>query len=294
MDNRKLNKARQNKRNEFFTRLCDVENELNHYKDQFKGKSVLCNCDDPNRSSFFTYFHTHFRELGLKELVAVCYIEGTNGFYVRDNGEDIIRYECEGNGDFRSAECIELLQRADIVCTNPPFSLLKAYIEQLLSFEKRFLIIAHQHCFTYTSVFHAIKDRKMWLGYGFNRNVGYFTSDYDDYAVADEHKDGMIRVSGVCWLTNLGEERYSAPIPLTEEYRPELYPKYVNCDGIEVARTAKIPKDYYGLMGVPSTFLFKWCPDQFELVRLRYGDDGRDVRLKERNPYKRILIKRKH
>lgn len=293
MNNSKLQTARKNKRDEFFTQLADVEREVSHYVEQLRGKRILCNCDDPNRSNFYTYFKTHFRELGLKEVVVLCYLRGCSGFYVRYDGNQEVRYECIGDGDFRSCEGVKLLQETDIIITNPPFSLLLEYLKQLLEYDKRFLVIAHQHCFTYKGVFSAVKEGRLWLGYGFPGNVGFFLSDYDDYAVDNDRRDGCIRVSGVCWLTNLENNSHNTPMELTAVYDPALYPKYLNCDAIEVARTNKIPKDYYGLMGVPLTFLYKYCPEQFEIVGYRKGTDGRDLRLPGKYPYYRILIKRR-
>ena len=184
----------------------------------------------------------------------------------------------DGSGDFRSDECIEILKEADIVVTNPPFSLFREYIAQLVEYDKKFLVIGNQNAITYKEIFPLIKDNKLWLGNGFKGNVGFFKSPYEDVAVSSQHKEGFIRVSGVMWFTNLDIKKRHEEFDLYKKYIPEEYPKYDNYDAIEVGKTADIPEDYYGIMGVPITFLDKYNPDQFEIIGCadytgKYGSD---------------------
>ena len=220
--NNKLQSAISAKKDEFYTQLSDIENELRHYREHFKGKTVLCNCDDPRVSNFFKYFALNFEILGLKRLICTCYKNNQpdlfsmnecekavfiiydgdkNGNKVPDL-EEIEVVPLKGDGDFRRAGCIELLQQADIVCTNPPFSLFREYLAQLIQYGKKFLIIGNQNAIHYREVFPLIKDNLMWLGYGFNRNCAHFITKYEDVAADADHRQGMIRVSGVTWYTN--------------------------------------------------------------------------------------------
>lgn len=281
MANRNLNQAKEAKKDEFYTQLEDINNELRHYRDHFRGKTVLCNCDDPRVSNFFTYFAYNFEKLGLKRLITTCYknqdvdlfsqnkseqavyliYEGDrNGNHLPDPAEIGIR-PLKGDGDFRSAECIELLKEADIVVTNPPFSLFREYVAQLIQYDKKFIIIGHQNALTYKEFFPLIQQNKVWLGYGFKGGAGHFISQYKDTATAGDHREGMIRVSGVTWFTNLEIKKRHEELILYKQYNPEEYPKYVNYDAIEVSKTEWIPYDYNGLMGVPITFLDKYNPD---------------------------------
>lgn len=204
-------------------------------------------------------------------------------------------------GDFRSAECVELLQQADIVVTNPPFSLFREYVKQLFQFNKKFIIIGNQNAVTYKEIFPLIMQNKMWLGYGFRGNVGFFYSHYEDIAKSSQHRDGMIRVSGVYWFTNLDVKKRHEILPLVFSYaeHPEKYPHYDNYDAIEVSKTAEIPGDYDGVMGVPITFLDKYNPEQFEIVGNAgsYGVDGyslcAELFINGKKIYKRILIRRR-
>ncbi|MBP3785821.1 MAG: adenine-specific methyltransferase EcoRI family protein [Bacteroidaceae bacterium] len=181
------------------------------------------------------------------------------------------------HGDFRSQECIELLRQADIVVTNPPFSLFREYLAQLVEYDKKFLIIGHQNAITYKEVFPLIKEDKIWLGYGFKGGAAHFFSPYEDIATASDHKKDMIRVSGVNWFTNLDHKKRHEMLDLVCRYSPEEYPKYDNYDAINVDRTSDIPYDYDGVMGVPITFLDKYNPEQFEIVEFRKGQDGKDL-----------------
>lgn len=285
-NNKGLGSAKVNKKDEFYTQLSDIANELEHYKEHFKGKTVLCNCDDPRVSNFFQYFALKFETLGLKKLITTCYknqdmdlfsehkaeraiylvYEGDkNGNGIPDPEEIGIKH-LKGDGDFRSKECIELLKEADIVVTNPPFSLFREYVATLVKYDKKFIIIGHQNAIKYKEIFPLFQDNKMWLGYGFKGGAAYFISRYDDTAVAGEHKEGMIRVSGVVWFTNLPIKKRNEELILTEKYSPEKYPKYANYDAIDVEKTNLIPKNYEGLMGVPITYLNQYNPNQFEIV----------------------------
>lgn len=293
--------------------MSDIENELRHYKSHFKGKTVLCNCDDPRVSNFFHYFSYNFEYLGLKKLITTCYkSQDMNIFsmnacesaiYLEYNGdkdgdrvpspEEIGINNLEEDGDFRSQECIELLKQADIVVTNPPFSLFREYVAQLIKYDKKFIIIGHQNAITYKEIFPLIKENKIWLGFGFKGGAGHFISKYEDVATAGDHKAGMIRVSGVTWFTNLDVSKRHEDLILYKKYTPEEYPEYDNYRAIEVSKTDEIPCDYDGVMGVPITFLYKYNPEQFEIIKFRKGDDGKDLSVNGKCPYFRILIRRR-
>ena len=284
--NSNLSAAKNAKKDEFYTQLEDIEKELCHYTQHFKGKAVLCNCDDPRVSNFFHYFAYRFDELQLRRLVTTCYKSQSMELFSQgdseraiwleytgqtDGGrvptvEEIGLHQLAGDGDFRSAECIQLLEQADIVVTNPPFSLFREYVAQLVEYGKKFLIIGNQNAITYKEIFPLIKENKIWLGYGFKGGAAHFISNYADVAIAGDHKAGMIRVSGVVWFTNLEHTKRHEPLILTGHYTPDAYPHYDNYDAIEVSKTADIPSDYDGVMGVPITFLDKYCPEQFEIV----------------------------
>lgn len=300
-----MSDAKKAKKDEFYTQLTDIERELQHYWAHFRGKIVLCNCDDPYESNFFKYFALRFNQLGLRKLICTCYngspVQGNElllhfeGFdeeptkiaykveitEVKDeNGDgavDLADVRCllqnDKNvmsilqtGDFRSKECIELLKEADIVVTNPPFSLFREYIGQLMQYGKKFLIVGPQNAITYKEVFPLIKDVKVWWGYGFKGAAAHFYSPYEDIATAGDHRDKMIRVSGVTWYTNLEIPKRNEDLDLVCHYSEEEYPKYDNYNAINVNRTQDIPCDYSGIMGVPLTFLDKYNPKQFEIV----------------------------
>ena len=321
-----------NQKDEFYTQLVDIENELKHYREHFRGKTVLCNCDDPRVSNFFHYFSYNFEQLGLKKLITTCYknqerdlfsqhdseraiwLEYTgdhNGNRIPDPEEIGINY-LQGDGDFRSQECIELLKQSDIVVTNPPFSLFREYVAQLIEYNKKFIIIGNQNAITNKDFFPLIRDNKVWLGYGFKGGAGHFFSNYKDVATAGDHREGMIRVSGVNWFTNLEIPKRNEELILYKQYTAEEYPKYDNYDAINVDKTADIPTDYYGAMGVPITFMDKYNPDQFEIVGICAGnsrlnkfygditysphpeDRGGCAVLNGKRVYSRILIRRRH
>ena len=329
MANKLLNTAKTAKKDEFYTQLSDIENELRHYRPHFKGKTVFCNCDDPRVSNFFNYFALNFEILGLKKLIATCYKNQEPDLFSQNNSERAVYiiYEgdkngnkvpdpsemevlpLQGDGDFRSAECIELLKQADIVCTNPPFSLFREYVAQLMQYDKKFIIIGNQNALHYSEIFPLIKEDKIWLGYGFKGGATHFISKYEDVATAGDHKEGMIRVSGVIWLTNLEIQKRHKTLILYKTYSPSDYPKYDNYDAINVDKTQDIPVDYYGAMGVPDTFLDKYNPDQFEIIGLGCGDLAKQIGIKKNYrgrtdvaytvngkhtcPYSRIIIRRK-
>lgn len=311
--NSNLHAAKRGKNDEFYTQLVDIENELRHYRDHFEGKTVFCNCDDPTHSNFVRYFALNFDILKLKRVIST-HFETDKPSYRLDITKRVEKVEeLDGlqkiplgqNGDFRSPECIDLLKEADIVCTNPPFSLFREYIAQLVEYEKDFLIIGHQNAITYKEIFPLIKDNNVWLGYGFKGGAAHFINKhYEDYAVAGDHKEGMIRVSGVHWFTNLPHKKRNEELILVKEYygHEEDYPKYDNYDAIEVSKTVNIPSDYYEVMGVPITFLGKYNPKQFEVIDLNPHffsiiEQGlpkpKQLRLPGRkDPYARVLIKR--
>lgn len=314
--NQLLQKAKKSKSDEFYTQLCDIERELQYYQDSFADKVVYCNCDDPRTSNFFRYFATNFHKLGLKKLIASCYVEDTydlfniqdseKGFYCEYNGESGIQFnpsdvEIEyfrGNGDFRSQECIELLKQSDIVVTNPPFSLFREFVAQIVKYEKQFLIIGNVNAITYKEIFDLIQKDKVWLGVNLGRGISGFIvpEHYDLYGTevsVNSEGQTIIATNNCLWLTNLELKQRNEELDLSKEYagNENDYPKYDNCDGINVNKTQDIPRDYDGLMGVPITFLHKYNPAQFEIVKFRKGDDGKDLSVNGKCPYFRILIK---
>lgn len=310
--NSNLHAAKTAKNDEFYTQLVDIENELRHHKDHFKGKVVYCNCDDAEESNFFRYFSLNFEHLGLKKLITSCYNENGKGRYLVYEGdkngnlfpdpEEIGVYEFEGNGDFRSEESIELLKQADIVVTNPPFSLFREYIALLVEYDKKFLVLGNMNAITYKEVFPLIKENKLWLGPSISGGDRKFNVP-DDYELnasgcgIDEDGKKFIRVKGVRWFTNLDHDKRHEELILYRTYNEKDYPKYANYDAINVDKVKDIPCDYNGVMGVPITFLDKYNPNQFEIVRFRKGNDEKDLFYTDSNgkkiqPYFRILTKR--
>ncbi len=274
-----LRKAKKSKNDEFYTRLEDIETEISSHPDyvrHFKGKTVLCNCDDPEWSAFYVFFRLHFNQLGLKKLITTHYNkDGSSSYKLEWEGEklgmdtvNMIKTPLQGDGDFRSEECIELLKEADIVVTNPPFSIAREYyIPLLFKYNKQFVIIGDLNWVTYKNVFPLIKENKMWFGY---KNVKEFKTP-----------DGSIQKFGnKLWFTNLDLDKNHENFPLTRNYKgnENNYPKYDNYDAIEVGRVSNIPKDYYGDMGVPITFLASFCPDQFEIIGISKTPIGNHLR----------------
>lgn len=293
--NKNLQEAKSNKKDEFYTQLSDIERELKHYKKHFKDKVVYCNCDDPRVSNFFHYFSHNFEKLGLKKLITTCYKSQSMDLFSDNKSERAIYLEYTGDkngnnvpdpdeigikklksdGDFRSKESISLLTQADIVVTNPPFSLFREYVSQLIEYDKKFIIVGHQNAIKYKEIFPLIRDNKLWLGYGFKGGAGHFINEhYEDYATANDRKEGMIRVSGVHWFTNLEISKRHEDLILYKKYTPEEYPKFENLDAINVDVTKDIPIDYDGMMGVPITFMDKYNPDQFEIIGVGIANLG--------------------
>lgn len=307
-----LKKAKANKKDEFYTQFSDIERELQHYKSHFKNKVVYCNCDDSQINNFFNYFSSNFKELGLKKLITSCYRkqewnlfnnkEGENGFFFEYTGKEdktnIIYFK--GDGDFRSNESIELLKQSDIVVTNPPFSLFREYVAQVIKYNKKFLIIGNINAITYKEIFKLIKENKAWLGINLGRGISGFIvpENYKLYGTEtriDKYGNRIVSTNNCLWLTNLDTFKRHKDITLTKKYlgNEVEYPKYDNYDGINVNKTKDIPLDYKGFMGVPITFLHKFNPEQFEIIKFRKGKDEKDLVINGKCPYFRILIKNK-
>lgn len=290
-NNAALRKADKNKNDEFYTQLCDIEKELSHYKEHFKGKTVLCNCDDPRVSNFFRFFALKFNEWGLKRLITTCYKNQDVDLFSQNTSEKAVWLDYYGNpndntstdfstvevkhlkgdGDFRSKECIELLKQSDIVVTNPPFSLFREYVELLLSYDKKILIIGNVNALSYKEIFPYIKNNQLWLGASIHSGDREFGVP-DSYPLTaassrvDAEGNKYIRVKGVRWFTNLDFKERHEDLILYKNYTPEEYPKYDNYDAINVDKTSDIPLDYEDKMGVPITFLDKYNPEQFEII----------------------------
>jgi len=289
--NQTLRDAKRAKKDEFYTILSDIEKELKHYKEHFKGKVVLCNCDDPRVSNFFRFFLNNFEKLKLKELITTCYQndkpdlfsrhKSDRGIYFRYRGEQrdkrlpdpskIKPLNLEGDGDFRSAECVGLLDEADIVVTNPPFSLFREYVGQLVDHDKKFLTIGTWNAITYKDIFKLLKEDKVWIGVNSNRNFsGFIVPEHYELhgteARIDEEGNRVISSNNTCWFTNLDNVKRHEELVLYETYDETKYPPYDNYDAIEVSQTNKIPVDYTGIMAVPITFLDKYNPEQFEIL----------------------------
>ena len=304
--NNDLRAAKKAKKDEFYTQLTDIEKELRFYKKFFKNKSVYCNCDDPKKSNFFQYFSLNFEYLGLKKLITTCYknqnvdLFSTNKFeqgayleYLGDlnqnnipDDHEISKTHLKGDGDFRSEECINLLKNSDVVVTNPPFSLFREYIDQLIMFNKKFLIIGNVNAITYKEVFKLFQENKIWMGASIKSGDREFgvPNDYPLNAAGsrvDENGNKFIRVKGVRWFTNIDfKERYE-DIVLYKKYSQEEYPKYDNYDAINIDKTKDIPKDYKGVMGVPITFIDKYNPDQFEILGITDRSNSSGLRTKK-------------
>lgn len=316
--NRTLHIAKSSKKDEFYTQLSDIESELKHYNEHFKNKVVFCNCDDPRISNFFNYFSYNFENLGLKKLVTTCYKNQDKDLFGQEESENAVFLEytgdkngnnipdaeeigvkpLKGDGDFRSKESIDLLKQADIVVTNPPFSLFREYVDQLVKYEKKFLIIGNINAITYKEIFKLIKENKAWLGINMGRGIsGFIVPDhYELYGTEtniDSFGNRIISPNNCLWLTNLDTFKRHEDIVLTKTYYGNEieYPKYDNYNAINVNKTQDIPMDYEGFMGVPITFLHKYNPEQFELIKFRKGNDEKDLSINGKCPYFRILIK---
>lgn len=312
--NSNLNKAKKAKNDEFYTQLTDIENELMHYKQHFKDKIVLCNCDDPTWSAFWKYFHLNFAELGLKKLISTHYdreatykMEYTGG---DDNDIDVgVKTPLEGNGDFRSQECLDLLDESDIVVTNPPFSCYRLYVATLMEHKKKFIIWSNNNSIACKEIFPLLKNNEMWLGYTVNKTLVFRIPD--SYAKWDEKEtqrmnDGhhYAKAPAISVFTNLDIEKRHEKLILWKHYTPEEYQKYDNYNAVEVSKVSNIPVDYDGVMGVPITFLGKYNPEQFEIVGWSRHNDANmdngywnggkaDAIINGKAVYRRILIRKK-
>jgi hypothetical protein len=311
--NKNLRNANKAKRDEFYTQLIDIEKELKHYKGQFKGKVVYCNCDDPFESNFFKYFASNFNALDLKRLIATSYkpspiantqlglfgddktlekvkgrpktnankfiinevddLDGDGAFDIRDIAEQLKKNKnnewspLEGDGDFRSPESIELLKQSDIVVTNPPFSLFREYLSQLMEYKKSFLIIGNLNAITYKEIFKLIKENKTWLGYHNGAKIYIVPNNYEqDNIFVDKDGKKYAKMGNTCWYTNLDTSKRHEDIVLYKRYNNIEYPKYDNYEAINVDKTSDIPMDYDGVIGVPITFLDKYNPNQFQII----------------------------
>ena len=293
--NKSLHAANKAKSDEFYTELYDIENELKHYRHHFKDKVVLCNCDDPRVSNFFHYFSYNFEYLGLKKLITTCYKNQERDLFSQNDCERAIWLEylgdknnnrvpdpeeigihyLNGDGDFRSSECIELLKQADIVVTNPPFSLFREYVAQLIEYDKKFVILGNHNNITYKEIFPYIKENKMWVGGSLSYCQFKVPDYYEPKATRfwiDESGQKWRSMGNICWFTNLDIKKRHENLILFKKYTPEEYPRYENYDAIEVGKVANIPCDYYGVMGVPVTFMDKYNPEQFEIIGM--GEDN--------------------
>lgn len=340
--NKNLHKASLAKKDEFYTQLADIEKELKHYKEQFRGKVVYCNCDDPFESNFFKYFAANFNPLKLKKLITTSYVKSpiageqlllfeveglkpsgkgpfkieikevpdadSNGAVNLDDVEYLLKHDkntatpLRGNGDFRSDECIKLLKRADIVVTNPPFSLFREYVAQLMEYNKKFLILGDQNAITYKEIFGYIKENKLWLGYD-NGGTKWFQVPMN-YDIPTESRKKVVNgvkffsMGRILWFTNLDTAKRHEELTLYKKYNLKDYPKYDSYNAININRYIDIPMNYKGVMGVPVTFVDKYNPEQFEIIGIdRYVKDnpnyGKRFTIKGQEMYARILIKNK-
>ena len=284
MSTKQFDIAKREKNDEFYTQFEDIEKELIYYKKQFKDKVIYCNCDNPHESNFFKYFIENFNDLGIKKLIATNYksqyipvaykaeiVEVKNTDKVFENPKNKLT-TLKGDGDFRSDECIELLKVADIVVTNPPFSLFREYVAQLMEYKKKFLIIGNINALTYKEIFPLIKENKIWFGKNTSvskmefRIPDYYPILTKNYRIDPLSGDRFIRANGIRWFTNLEVSKRHENLTLYKKYNPDEYPKYDNYDAIEVSKVAEIPYDYEGAMGVPITFIDKYNPEQFEIL----------------------------
>jgi hypothetical protein len=306
--NSNLQSARDSKQDEFYTQLADIEKELKHYKKHFNGKVVYCNCDDPRVSGFFHYFSYNFEKLGLKKLIATCYKSSDRDLFSTNKAEKAIMLEytgvknnsnvpnpdeigivkLNGDGDFRSPESIALLEQADIVVTNPPFSLFREFINQLYEHDKKFIIVGSKNAITYKEVFRLIQENRLWLGNGFTAGNAYFKippENARNYAagVYDE-TTGLVKFRNVGWFTNLDIAKRHEELILYRNYDEANYPHYDNYDAIDVAKVKDIPIDYNGAMGVPITFLDNYNPAQFEILGITDRDNNSGLKTKEYTP----------
>lgn len=303
--NANLHVSKRAKNDEFYTQITDVEKELKYYNQHFSDKIVLCNCNDALHTSFATYFSLMFESLGLKELICTTFTmeEGGHGevyhYYGEKNENGVLdikewkHYTLEGNGGFNTQEGIDLIKYADIIVTNPPFSLFREFISILFEYEKKFLIIGNVNAITYKEIFPLIKENKMWLGISLNATKCSFivNEDYEGKHVYYDNSVKYAQINNAVWFTNLDHKKRHEPLDFYKKYNSDEFPKYDNYDAINVKKVCDIPMDYNGIMGVPITFLNKYCPEQFEIIKFRKGDDNKDLSVNGKCPYFRILIK---
>ena len=317
-----LAKAKDAKKDEFYTQLPDIEKELVHYQEYFRDKVVFCNCDDPYESNFFKYFALNFNALGLKKLIATCYdgspiaqqelplfpvehstptkkaykveitevpdLDGNGSTDLTDvqlllkSSNHNVKEELKENGDFRSKECIELLKQADLIVTNPPFSLFREYVALLMKYEKKFIVLGNMNSITYRDIFALLKENRLWIGYGFNLSMVFRTTyvntleanrKYVKSKGYDPDKN-FVKTPAIAWYTNVDIKKRHEDLILYRNYTPEEYPKYYNFDAIHIEKVTDIPKDYKGIMGVPITFMDKYNPEQFEIIGLGISNSG--------------------
>lgn len=302
-----LHQARTTKNDEFYTQYEDVENEMQYYKQHFPNKTIYCNCDNYEQSNFVKYFIDHFHELNLNKLIATSYSYNEKGILFIYDGINKQISKLQENGDFRSKECVNLLNQSDIIITNPPFSLFRQFISLLMQLNKKFIIIGNKNAISYKEVFPFIKNNQMWIGHRpFTGGMWFEINSPDDCKTTKILNNKLLGNVASCWFTNLYHEGRNQQLILSKNYSPELYPKYDNYDAIEVSKTKDIPYDYNGIMGVPITFLDKYNPNQFEILDINPHffstvEKGlpkpKQLSLKNYNmkdPYARILIKRKN
>lgn len=317
--NENLHKAKAAKNDEFYTQATDIEKEMVHYRDHFRGKTIFCNCDDPTWSEFWKYFHLNFEFLGLKKLISTHYDAHKPTYKMEyEGGNDTdteagVKTRLMQNGDFRSEECLAILDQPDvIVCTNPPFSLFTEYVHTLLEHNAKFIIIGNRNALTYCDIFPLVKSNSMWLGYPFSGGNAYFglpkDADTSVYAKGVYNPEtGLVHFRNCVWYTNLDIPKRHEKVILWENYTPDKYPKYDNYNAINVDKVSHIPADYDGVMGVPITFLDKYNPDQFEIIgQSNKGDTSPETEALRTDPkhkhgglingkekYMRIFIRKK-
>lgn len=270
MSNSNLKNAKKAKNDEFYTQYVDIEKELQYY--DFEDKIVYCNCDNPQYSNFYKYFKDNFHIHKIKHLYCTGYNKDGNGYYAEYNGTEEILKPLNDNGDFRNEECINIIKIADVIITNPPFSLFRPYIKLLMDYNKQFLVIGNMNAITYKEIFPYIKNNQMWLGVHSNKTMEFsMPMSYEGDVIVDNRKIG--KVPSISWFTNLSHKKHNEPLDLYRKYDATAYPKYDNYDAIEVSKVSEIPMDYEGVMGVPITFLDKYCPSQFEIIGITENAD---------------------
>ena len=281
--NQTLQSARDTKNDEFYTRTNDISKELKNYSHHLVGKSIYCNCDDWEKSNFVKYFKDNFANLGLKKIVATCYMANGNGKRFEYDGDNVTTANLNGDGDFRSEECLAELAKCDVVVTNPPFSLIRNFLETIAKHDKKLLIVSNLATPTLKDPFQYFKRDELWFGMS---KPQVFTNESGE----------MIKFGMCCWITNLDHPKRNKLLELKETYHgnESNFQKYDNCEAIHIKRVKGIPADYPGLMGVPTSFFEHYNREQFEIVRLRYGDDGKGLELDGKQVFVRILVRNRN